>query len=298
MEKAHGWEYVRSKNNGKNREKQSIHGLPTPQTTLARTPSSDGHTVNTPDEDDTDMQSAWAPTYPHGQNQLDFPEYNPSDEVDMFGSTHQLQLDYSPISEMNHSSSSSHSPFIGNTMGQDHFQENFQDFSTNGVDFNLYENEDLYSANVQLPTPNHEVFQRLNVGPYGTSGIPYGADPVPHISPIGHGNTMLYTPTSLRDVDEGFSDEFVPSKFENFGPTNSHLNNTDFQLFPSSTGGTVASSAPSALFGEIPTVPNFPGVTAQELLDFYAASTHAATHQNMNHGGMDWSSDDQFGYGA
>lgn len=296
MEKAHGWEYVRSKNNGKNRDKQSNNGLPTPQTTTIRTPSSDGHAVNTPEEDEVDMQWNGVPTYPQGHNQLDFPEYNQSHEVDMFGTTHQLQLDYSPISEMNHSASSNQSPFMGNTLGQDNFQENFQDFSTNGVDFNLYENEDLYSANVQLPTPNHEVFQRLDVGHFDTSGIPYAAEPVPHISPVGHGNTMLYTPTSLREVDEGFSDDFVPNKFEGFAPNNNHLN--DFQLFPSSTGGTVASSAPSALFGEIPTTaPNFPGVTAQELLDFYAASTHAATHGNLNHGAMDWS-DDHYGYGS
>lgn len=236
------------------------------------------------------MQWNGVPTYAQGQNQLDFPEYNQNHEVDMFGSTHQLQLDYSPISEMNDSTSSHQSPFMGNTMGQDHFQETFQDFSTNGVDFNLYENEDLYSANVQLPTPNHEVFQRLDAGLFDTSGIPFGADPVPHISPVGHGNTMLYTPTSLREVDEGFSDDFVPQKFEGFAPNNNHLN--DFQLFPSSTGGTVASSAPSALFGEIPTsAPNFSGLTPQELLDFYAASTHAATHGNMNHGNMDWSDD-------
>lgn len=298
MEKAHGWEYVRSKNNGKNREKQSNNGLPTPQTTSMRTPSSDGHTVNTPEEDDMELHPGWdaTATYDHDHNQLDFPEYNHTPELDMFGTTHQsLQLDYSPISELNNSVSSSHSPFIANTLGQDQFSDNFQDF-TGGVDFSLYENEDLYSANVQLPTPNHEVFQRIDAGQtFSTSGIPFGSDPVPHISPVGHGNTMLYTPKSLRDVDEGFED---------FVPHNSHLNNADFQLFPSSTGGTVASSAPSALFGEIPGS-RYPGTTAQELLDFYAASTAAATqglhHQNYNNNlsanGMDWTSDEQFGYG-
>lgn len=294
MEKAHGWEYVRSKNNGKNRDKQSNNGLPTPQTTTIHTPSSDGHAVNTPEDDDVDMPWHGAPAYDQGNNYLNFPEYNQTLEVP-YDTTHQLQLDYSPVSEMNHTTSSNDSPFMGNTLEQE-FQENFQDFVPNGADFNLYENEDLYSANVQLSTPNHDVFQRLDAGPFETSGIPFGADPIPHFSPVGHGNTMLYTPTSLREVDEGFSEDFVPSKFEGFAPNNSHLN--DFQLFPSSSGGTIASSAPSALFGEIPaTGPNFPGVTAQELLDFYAASTHAATHQNINHGAMDWS-DDHYGYGS
>jgi hypothetical protein len=94
---------------------------------------------------------------------------------------------------------------------------------------------------------------------------------------------MLYTPTSLLE-DEGFEDLL---------PSNCQMGN-DFQLFPSSTGGTVASSAPSALFGEIPSTANinYPGVSAQELLDFYAASTAAATAGHAN-SAMDWS-EDQF----
>jgi len=300
MEKAHGWEYVRSKNNGKNREKgapSTNNGLPTPQTTNIRTPSSDGNTVGTPEEDDDiEMPTGYgASAWDMNQNHLDFPTYNTSD-IDMFAAPNhqQLQLDYSPISDLNQSgsvSSNGQSPFGANTLpGQDHFQDNFQNFNNNNVDFSLFENEDLYSANVQLPTPSHEVYQRAING-FETSGIPFAADPIPHISPVGHGNTMLYTPTSMRDVDEGFED-FVPA---NCNPQIG--NNGDFQLFPSSTGGTVSSTAPSALFGEIPHTNGFPGVSAQDLLDFYAASTAAATqrhHHQNNLGGMDWSSHDQY----
>ncbi|TVY51405.1 Zinc finger transcription factor ace1 [Lachnellula cervina] len=300
MEKAHGWEYVRSKNNGKNRSEHgaptSNNGLPTPQTTNIQTPSSDGNHISTPDGDDFDMSigyetSAWN----DNQNHLNFPEYNSSD-MDLFAPHQQLQLDFSPVSDMNQSgsvSSNGQSPYIANTLpGQDHFQDNFQDFNSNNVDFSLFENEDLYSANVQIPTPSHDIYQRAISG-FETSGVPFAADPIPHISPVGHGNTMLYTPTSMRDVDEGFED-FVPAN------CNPQLGNSaDFQLFPSSTGGTISSNAPSALFGEIPHTNGFPGVSAQDLLDFYAASTAAATQhhvqQNHNMGGMDWSSDDQFG---
>ncbi|TVY39412.1 Zinc finger transcription factor [Lachnellula occidentalis] len=285
MEKAHGWEYVRSKNNGKN---------PQSMTTNIRTPSSDGNHISTPDADDFDMNTGYENSaWNDNQNHLNFPEYNSSD-MDLFAPNQQLQLDYSPISDMNQSgsvSSNGQSPYIANTLGQDHFQDNFQDFNNNNVDFSLFENEDLYSANVQIPTPSHDVYQRAISG-FETSGVPFAADPIPHISPIGHGNTMLYTPTSMRDVDEGFED-FVPAN------CNPQLGNSDFQLFPSSTGGTVSSNAPSALFGEIPHTNGFPGVSAQDLLDFYAASTAAATQhhvqQNHNMGGMDWSSDDQFG---
>jgi hypothetical protein len=292
MEKAHGWEYVRSKNNGKNREKQANNtGLPTPQTTNIRTPSSDGNIVHTPEED-IDMGTEYEPSnfYGQAQHQISFPTYPDNTEIDMFSEQH-LQLEYSPSSELNTSSASGQSPFLANNMAQDQFTEQFQNFTNNGGnDFNLYGDDDLYSANVHLPTPSHDIFNRLQNPRFEAPGIPLGADPIPHISPVGHGNTMLYTPTSLRDVDEGFED------FSTANP--SHLNNADFQLFPSSTGGTVSSSAPSALFGEIPTTnPNFPGVTAQDLLDFYAASTHAATNHGLNitHN-MDWSSEDQFGY--
>ena len=315
MEKAHNWEYVRSKNNGKIRPDkstgaQSVNGgLPTPQSTNMRTPSSDGMGVATPpDDSDFDMNAVMY----DNQNHLNFPNY-PSD-IDIFANN-QLQLDYSPISDLNQSGSSTgHSPFVVNSeLNQDHFQDNFNQFSNNNVDFSLFEQEDLYSARVQLPTPTHDVFNRA-MNTFETSGIPFTADPIPHISPVGHGNTMLYTPTSLREVDEGFED---------FIPNNHQLNNSagDFQLFPSSTGGTVSSSAPSALFGEMPR--GFPGVSAQELLDFYAASTAAATanhhqqqfvpqpqHQNqhfqqqqqhhvanMVNMNMDWSSDDSLSAG-
>lgn len=199
----------------------------------------------------------------------------------MFAPGTTLNVDFSPVSEMmNAGSSNDQSPFMGNDMAQDQFTGNFDHFSANGGgDFNLFESEDLYSANVQLPTPSHEIFH--NIGGFETSGMTYGADSMAHISPVGHGNAMLYTPTSLREVDEGFED-FVP---------NNCLGN-DFQLFPSSTGGTVASSAPSALFGEIPNpMNNFAGASAQQLLDFYAASTAAVTG---NHHNMDWAMDDQY----
>ena len=53
MDRAYGWEYVRSMNNGKNRERGALsNGFPTLQTNNIRTPSSDANTVNTPEDDD------------------------------------------------------------------------------------------------------------------------------------------------------------------------------------------------------------------------------------------------------
>jgi hypothetical protein len=278
MEKAHGWEYVRSKNNGKARSDKAAGsvvnaGMPTPQLTDIRTPSSDGNAgVTTPEGDDIEMQLGPDQTFMYdNRNSLNFPMYN--QDFQMFP-PQQINLDFSPISDIHHAgslsgSSAGHSPFSSHEVGQDHFAENFHNF-TNNSDVDFLQEEDLYSANVQLPTPTHDVFARPSVA-FETSGIPFQAEPMPHISPVGHGNTMLYTPTSLREVDEGFED-FIPNghQMHNSGAG-------DFQLFPNSTGGsgTVSSSAPTALFGEMPK--GFPGVSAQDLLDFYAASTAAAT---------------------
>jgi hypothetical protein len=294
MEKAHGWQYVRSKNNGKNREKGSgsTTGLPTPQTTNMQTPSSDGNVVHTPDEnmfDDIDHVVYDGPAVYNHAEQLNFPEYNTHSDIDVFGTNHaHLQLEYSPISEMNQTSSSA-SPFLDN-MGQDHFQENFHDFENNGTgDFSLYDNEDLYSANVQLPTPTHEVFQNLQNGPYEPSGVSYCAEPVPHISPVGQGNSMLYTPNSLPDMDD----------FDAFFPNNSMGNTADFELFPPSNSGTISSSANSGFFGELAQPVFHPGTSGKELLAFYnkvstAAANGAypmnngATTIQTNYEAMDW----------
>ncbi|RDW95264.1 putative zinc finger transcription factor ace1 [Coleophoma crateriformis] len=292
MEKAHGWEYVRSKNNGKATKRESngssVSGaLPTPQMTNMQTPSSDGHGVNTPEEEDFDMGSGFDGAVMFDQHltndTLIFPPYN--QDLDIF--VPQPMFDFSPISDNNQSlGSSNDSPFMGSGMPDNN---TFQDFNGNSVDFNLFGDEDLYNAHVQLPTPDPSVFQQA-LGQFDTSGIPYQSNPVPHISPVGHGNHMLYSPTSLREVDEGFED---------FVPNNTHIG-PDFQLFPSGCGSGPSSSANSGLFGEIPSMnhnnlnanlPPLAGMTAQELLNYYTAVT---SQVGVPNGGMEWSSDDQY----
>lgn len=292
MEKAHGWQYVRSKNIGRNKDRPeeaataTSHGLPTPQTTNVQTPSSDGQGVNTPDEDMFDMPYDRAAMF-DPQNQINFPEYNSDSELAMFAPP-PLQLDFSPSSDFNNPSSAGRSPYTaGPSAAQDPFQEAFPEYGSSGVDFNLYDSEDLYSARVQLPTSDHEVFRQLEAGAFEIASMPLRNQPAPHISPLGHGNHMLYSPTSLQDMDEGF-EEFLPSDPHRLG-------GSDFPLFPASGSGTIASSAPSVFFGEIPKPVNvFPGTTAQELLDFYAATTQAAVHGHHPVTMMDWSTDDQF----
>jgi hypothetical protein len=281
MEKAHGWTYVRSKNNGKNRDKAASNGLPTPMDSNIRTPSSIGGSEPTHDEENWEIQDPYT-SDGYGNNDLIFPAYDPNLDHGMFPGN-QIQIDYSPVSDH---TGSSHSPFTANTLpGQENFPSNFENFENNRTDFSLFGDDDLYNAHAQLPTPSPHIYQRA-VGGFETSGVPFAAEPVPHISPVGHGNAMLFTPNSMQELDEGF-DEFMDS--------NCQMGAADFQLFPSSNSGTVASSAPSALFGEMPSATNinYPGVSAQELLDFYTANVTAATAGHHS-SGMDWSADEQF----
>jgi hypothetical protein len=118
MEKAHGWVYQRSKNNGKNRPQKATgtntnNGLPTPTITNIQTPSSDANTVATPEDDNYDMQPPFDGLPMYG-NQLNFPEYSNNTDMDMFA-PHQLQLDYSPISDLNPPGSSPPIPVLSSS---------------------------------------------------------------------------------------------------------------------------------------------------------------------------------------
>jgi hypothetical protein len=136
MEKAHGWTYIRSKNNGKNIDKGSIiasNGLPNPD-------------MATP-KDDYDMETHHPAMY---RNQINFPEYPRSSEMDMHPGNN-LHLDYSPISDLQSSTHSS--PYMSHSLaGQEDSTDQFENSQNTGANFKLFDQDDLYSANVQLPT--------------------------------------------------------------------------------------------------------------------------------------------------
>ncbi|KAG6978168.1 Zinc finger transcription factor ace1 [Fusarium oxysporum f. sp. conglutinans] len=101
----------------------------------------------------------------------------------------------------------------------------------NGSAF-ILDNEDLYAAHMQLPaqlpTPEQPVMYNPNLKMMQQQ-LPMYQQPqqqipiqtvAPHFSPTGQETAMLYTPNSLRDVDEGFFDD----SFAGDG--------MDFPLFP------------------------------------------------------------------
>jgi uncharacterized C2H2 Zn-finger protein len=243
MEKSHGWNYVRSKHNGKNRSKAGDSTLPTPQTFNHRTPDTDSFDEPTPEDNyDQPMETFNAnigfdrTVYGDHSEYLDYPDHLMIDAQPFISPVESYGQNNSLLSSENTS------PFLANNEFQlTHNQTNFVQQFGSGGDFPLFGDEDIYNARVQLPTPPHAVFQPGCDLDAIMASVPMKEEPVPHISPHGHGNTMLYTPTSLMAVDESF---------EHCDPTE-HYHGHDYQLFSNTKtlGSTVHQENP--LFGEV-----------------------------------------------
>ncbi|KAL1868701.1 hypothetical protein Daus18300_005835 [Diaporthe australafricana] len=223
MEKAHGWQYVRTKTNGgKNTNSKAgsvthrtpqIQGLPTPI-------SNPSIGMATPPEERI-----------HG---IEFPSYVPESEFDFNTLPQEIHLDTMDYSD--------YSPIDNATPltdpGLDSSSITFQDASTTD-----YQWDDIYSANqaqVPAPTFNKELAQQFAAFSEAELCKTHAA---PHISPIGQGNAMLFTPHSLAEVDEGFDD--IPVDING---------GADFLLFPP-TAETKPMTYESPLFSnEMPSV--------------------------------------------
>lgn len=210
MEKAHGWTYVRTKTNGK-KSGSSIAGNSTHPTPLLEqnipTPSSE-HSMGiaTPPSD-------WSTIYGGGHS-LDFPTYLPDSDFNMI--PQELTLDYSPIDN----------PTPSTDSGMD-LNSAYQDLPS---DFSLY--EDIYSANAQLSAPMPvDIYTKSMTPPQQfppfTSAELCNSHPA-QLSPVGQGNTMLFTPESM--VNEVFDDH------HEFAAMANAVNGGDFILFPPQVG--------------------------------------------------------------
>jgi hypothetical protein len=295
MEKAHGWNYIRSKNNGKNRSKAGStaggSALPTPQTMNHRTPDSEPHEPFTPDEemdDDYPMIGDYADysgsvgfnNNIYGHHAIEIPEY-PTDEFGLGEDISLPPFNISPVdSNSNMHSSTSTSPFINNSAFGNvdlNFGPNFASGNGTGNDFTLFE-EDIYNARAQLPTPTHSIFQQ----PVDTY-MSLGPNPLPHLSPIGHGNHMLYTPPTLNAVDDSF----------NFTNEEQQMAGNDFQLFSSANTNMMADSNQAGnLFGEVPSVVG--GFSQTNTQEFFQAFYNQNTANNVM--ATEWPQQDD-GYG-
>ncbi|KAK1639199.1 hypothetical protein BDP81DRAFT_315379 [Colletotrichum phormii] len=252
MEKAHGWQYVRTKTNGK--KPSSVAGsvtgsvthstpllnqMPTPSTSSAATPPAPLDQAQQFNFNDPLL----APMHPIGPvgdfashiDGMEFPSYISDEEFDQmvgggFDGQMDLEMSLSPSDHNTPATEISNGPYI------------YQD----GPDFTV--NEDIYGAHAQIPTPDRAVFaqKELNMAFPIYQPVPAcqpqiaPAQTAPHISPIGQGNAMLFTPNSLAEVDEGFEDNYT-------GGGNEFCGN-DFQLFPANN----VTKMYEPLFGEVP----------------------------------------------
>jgi hypothetical protein len=235
MEKAHGWTYVRTKTNGK---KPTNSGSPmsadqTPPLAIVSTPSEARGSIeiSTPPQDGTFQ------TFPN-----DFPAYQ--DHNAWYNNT--IGTDASDAMEITLEDASPSSNIS---------YEQYPPYQ-NGSTF-ILNDEDIYAAHMQLPqfsTPA-ELMDKLlpqQMPMYQAPGgfaAPQQALAPPHFSPNGQ-DQLLYTPSSLREVDEGFDESYNGS-------------GADFALFPPDVS---KGQDMQPLFGEIPSAGvGFSQTSQQEL---------------------------------
>lgn len=218
MEKAHGWTYVRTKTNGKKQSSGSSTTQQTPPLGDLSTPSTTpSYSVPTPPQDAV-------PQFIRN----DFPDYPANaDWLATYGpqpDSIELDLNLENPSPASATSYEQYPPY------------------QNGSTF-ILNDEDIYAATVQipaqLPTPEQMYTKMMPPQMSMYQPEPCAAAPIvaaPHFSPTGQENAMLYTPTSLHEVDEGFDESFAGDGL-------------DFQLFPQNINK--SNDFPS-LFGEVP----------------------------------------------
>lgn len=210
MEKAHNWQYVRTKTNGGKKTASkagSINQTSTPQIEGLPTPISNPGSIG----------MATPPQY----NSIEFPMYEPSFNFDTPVHPQELQLDPMPL-QFSPEYSPVDNPTPLTDPGLDQSNVMIQDSGE-------YHFDDIYSANrVQVPIPTFprelaEQFAAYTEAELSKTHL------APHISPIGQGNAMLFTPNSLAEVDDCFPEEMSMDP----------RGGADFLLFPTNEGKSI-----------------------------------------------------------
>ncbi|KAI1190905.1 hypothetical protein F5B17DRAFT_437807 [Nemania serpens] len=252
MEKAHGWTYKRSKAPKTKASKAGSSGNPTPMLNNLPTPSSDQtDPVMTPNDD------TFLPTFVSNDPEL-FPTYPSTEEFNaglfddpVFDSD--VALDFSPIDDRSTSTDA----------GQ------FNSYGELSPEF-TGQFEDIYGAPVRMPTPTYSVYNKTipeTFCNFNTTMCP----PAPHFSPSGQSNTMLYTPTSMVDVDEGFDD---------FSPVGNGQLGGDFTLFPPNNMGKPSDFDPTIFDAVLPGMTTgYTQSSPQDFLDYNMDWTPADVHE-------------------
>ena len=222
MEKAHGWTYFRSKNNGKNGKRASSgRAPPTPQTT---SPASNAFNAPTPDFSDVPMRYDTSPEQsraihsPTAASVL--PEPFPGEAAapfhELFGSPgnaaqwNDAAVEYSPIM-LNNPGPSRPASLAWDQAGPCSAVPMPEEESLFGQTFNWSEQDPTLTSmpNLQLATPATSVGSHTM--DFGNFYAPRSAQPPTSLSPGAQANLMLYSPYSVHGSDhttgdEGFAD--------------------------------------------------------------------------------------------
>lgn len=207
MEKAHGWEYVRSKSNG--RKKSTIGSSnrtpATPLTPFMTTPSSENHlpTPETPFEPSPMMQS-----------EMDFGGFNFTSNYGSSSITPAPTADelYAWDGDRRGSTttavtattySTGFSPDQANISSfDDAISPNDVNFPPSMLDTTNNFNFGFTSAPIQQPTPALSAGQNFDISPLSTHAVA-APSTLPHLSPNGQGDLTLYSPHMDMGLDEG-----------------------------------------------------------------------------------------------
>jgi len=232
MEKAHGWEYVRSKSNG--RKKSSVGSTnrtpATPLTPFMTTPSSENNNLSTP-------ETTFDPS-PALHNDMEFNNFNftnfgsnfapapPTDELYAWDDT---RRDSATTYSTGFSSDQPKISSFDDAISPDDIKFNHSILDgVPGFDFNLP------NPPLQQPTPALSVTPNFDASPLSMMhNNPVAGPSNLHLSPTGQGDLTLYSPNMDMSLDEAL------------GGTEMDLNylGTDFTLFDNnSTFGTTTST--------------------------------------------------------
>jgi len=222
MEKSHGWEYVRSKSNGR---KKSVVGSTTrtpatPLTPFMTTPSTENNQLATP-------ETHFEPS-PMLRNDMDFGGFN---FANVYGSGITPAPTADELYAWDGDRRGSGTTVITGTTYSTGFspdQANLSSFddaiSPNDVNFNTSVldttgdfNFGFANAPMQQPTPALSAGQNFDISPINVLA---SNSTLAHLSPTGHGDPTLYSPHMDMALDEGLGGEMGT----NFG--------ADFTLFP------------------------------------------------------------------
>jgi hypothetical protein len=228
MEKAHGWEYVRSKSNGRKRAPTtagSERSAPTPLTPFMGTPQSAAL---------TSPSTPWlqSPSVPmHNTFDISYGNHTPA------LSTIDFQDEYRRDSTTTDGSVATYSS--GHSPTEPTLFENAYTPEETTFDHNMFNNMDCGGGLV----PNFNTFQQhtpaLSTG-YDFSSLDFTANMgAAQLSPLAQPGVTLYSPA--MHLDEGFGDE-MPT----FGRPSG-----DFTLFESTASGSMGMNATAGFFPEI-----------------------------------------------